>query len=151
MKNKFAMVAVSFSLVLALRASAGSIVVPFILWQGTDSTEVLTQTANEQGYVEEIIIQSPTKGGTTSLVTVVATPSAGTNLTPTVLFTNASLTAGAVIRPRISATDNTGAAFPSNTVPTERYFCTGDDLALSVDQTSTKTGFWYRVWIKIND
>jgi hypothetical protein len=113
------------------------------------STNILTETKNPRGYIEEILIQAPSQAGVTANVTFVISPDVGSGLTKTVLYTNATLTAAARAMTRIVPTDNTGGALASLTVA-ERYLSNGDQLTFRVVQSSAVTNVSFKAWVKIS-
>ena len=138
------------SLLLAawLPAFADPMYVPLECRIGTLSTSVVTAVANPRGYLDEILLQAPSRAAVTAVVTVISAPAVGTGISSTVLYTNAEMTAADVIRPRVAQDDNTGAALTSLTVR-ERFLCAGDPITLRIAQVSGVTGIVFKVWLKI--
>ena len=136
------------ALVVASSALAGGRYVPLEVSVGTNATTRVTATERFHGRVNEIYFQIP--AASTSVVTVVSTPNVGSGLTPTVLYTNAALTANAVSRTRVAQTDNTGANLSSLSVA-ESFLCVGDPVVFSVTQASAQTGVTFKAWIKLED
>lgn len=139
----------------AVTASAEPAYVEYLIKLGATSTTATAQrnmalTNNPRGYIDEILVQAPSKGSVTAAVSVVTWPNVGTNMAHTILFTNAALTSAAKSRPRVEQTDNTGTTYSSNTVPTERLLCNGDPVVLRVKQVSDYTNVEFKAWIKID-
>jgi len=139
---------------IAIAALAGIVSAEprYIAYEGkidTLSTSVVSVVKNPIGYVDEILFQAPTKGGVTSVVTIVSAPNVGSGMVSTVLYTNAAMTAAAVIRPRITQQDNTGTDLTSLSI-SERFLCNGDPVTLRVVQTSVVTGVVFKCWIKMD-
>lgn len=136
------------AMAVASSAMAGGRYVPLECSIGTNATATVTDTEYFRGKVSEIYVQVP--AASTGVVTVVSTPNVGSGLTPTVLYTNAALTANAVSRTRVTQHDNTGANLSSLSVA-EPFLCVGDPVVFSVTQTSALTGVVYKAWIKLED
>ena len=128
-------------------ALAGGQYVSFEVSHGTTTTNVLTQTQAVNGYIDEIYIEAPSRSAVTAAVSVVVSPVVGSGLTTTTLYTNATVTAAAKARPRVTQTDNEGNNLSSLSVA-ERFLCVGDSVAVRVTQSSAVTGVVYKVWIK---
>lgn len=118
---------------------------------GTNATATVTDSVNPIGRIIEILIQAPSRAACTNSMSISCSPNVGSNITATVLYTNATMSAADVVRPRIVPDDNTGAALSSLTVA-EPFLCNGDPITLSVTQTpTTVTGVVFKVWLKIEN
>jgi hypothetical protein len=135
--------------ILAATACANPQYVSFEVAHTTASTNVLTQTLPVIGYVDEVYVKAPSQAGVTANVSVVVSPSIDTGLTSTTLFTNGTLTAADIARPRVAQTDNEGTNLSTLTVP-ERYLCVGDSVTLTVTQSSEVTNVTYKVFLKVD-
>lgn len=115
---------------------------------GTNWAAAYTLTSRFQGYVDEVYVEVPS--ASTAIVSVVSTPAVSSNLTPTVLYTNAAVVANSAARPRVFQTDKTGTTITNLSV-SERFLCAGDPITVSVRQVSKVTNCVYRVYLKIDD
>jgi hypothetical protein len=132
---------------MACAAMAAPRYIPFEVSIGTNAAEVVTDAQAVGGMIEEVYLQAPA-ALVTANVSVVSAPAVGTGLTETVLYTNGTLTAAAIARPRVTQTDNEGANLSSLTVA-ERFLCVGDTVTFTVDQVSAQTGLTFKCWIKV--
>jgi len=130
-------------------ASAGPQYIAYEVSQGAVATNVLTQTLNPIGYIDEVYLDVPSESSVTSIVTFVSTPNVSATATATVIYTNSAATAAVKARPRVTQTDNTGTSLTNLTVR-ERFLCNGDPVVFRVDQTSAVTGVTFKAWLKIS-
>jgi hypothetical protein len=137
--------------VIACAVQAGPQYVALEARIGTNAAEVVSVTNFPIGYMDEILIQAPSRAAVTADVSVISAPNVGTGIPSTVLYTNSAMSAADVVRPRVAQDNNTGAALSSLTVA-ERFLCNGDPVTLRVAQTpTTVTGVVFKVWLKIDN
>jgi len=134
---------------MACASHAGGLYVPFVVSVGTNATATVTQSKPVLGYIEEVYVENPSASGVTSAVWFAIAPAAGTNLTETVIYTNATQSASVMARPRVTQTDNTGGNLSSLTVA-ERFLCVGDSATFGVTQSTSTTGLTFKAWLKIS-
>lgn len=133
---------------LAVVACAAPAYVDFAVSIGTNNeTTAVSDTRNPIGYVDEVYVLFPS-GVVTADVSLISTPAVNSGLTKTCLFTNATMAASGMARPRVTQTDTAGANLSSLTVA-ERFFCAGDPVAFRVKQVTGVTGITFRAWLKI--
>ncbi|MEN6360049.1 MAG: hypothetical protein ABFD59_08335 [Smithella sp.] len=147
---KCVVLALTLFFAMLCRAQAGPQYIAYEGKIGTNSATVISVAKNPIGYIDEILFQAPSRVGVTSVVTVVSAPNVGSGIPSTVLYTNATMTAADVIRPRVAQDDNTGAALTSLTVA-ERFLCNGDPVTLRVQQVSLVTNVTVKMWLKLDN
>lgn len=99
------------------------------------------------GSIDQVLIQAPSRTST-GVVSIVVTPAVGSNMTRTVIYTNATVTAAASAMPRVIPTDNTGTALVALTVA-EKYFCKGDTVTVYTSEANSITNVTFKVWLKV--
>jgi hypothetical protein len=149
-------ISLAVGLLACASALAGPKYIQFEITTGAATTATNTQTKVVSGFIEEAYVEVCTgkttqvSGVATAIVTLVSNPDVGNGLTPTVLYTNATMSAKVFARPRVTPTDNAGSALTNLTVR-ERFFCIGDPVTFRVAQSSGSSNITYRAFLKVND
>jgi len=112
----------------------------------TGATAGGTDTANVRGYVEQVLFDVPTAGGSTGTVTVSYQPDISTMAAITIA-TKTGLTADQVVRPRVDGTTTDGTANTND--PPERYPVAGV-LTFTV-ASARATNLTWKCEVLVND